>query len=143
MAAGYRTYRQGRSAEVEPLHERALAIREKALGPDHPNVAACVENYTALLRKTNREAEAGKWRPGPRRFGPSSREWGSTQAVWEALRWGGGRKRGRGSLDSLVLRTRPVCCRSRPEGVSASRLILRPTARSQVYVGKAPPVECP
>ena len=27
---------QGRYAEAEPLYKRALAIREKALGPDHP-----------------------------------------------------------------------------------------------------------
>jgi hypothetical protein len=26
---------QGRYAEAEPLYNRALAIREKALGPDH------------------------------------------------------------------------------------------------------------
>jgi tetratricopeptide (TPR) repeat protein len=31
--------------EAEPLFERALAIREKALGPEHPNVATCLENY--------------------------------------------------------------------------------------------------
>ena len=30
---------QGRYAEAEPLYKRALAIREKALGPDHPDVA--------------------------------------------------------------------------------------------------------
>ena len=38
--------------------ERALAIRKKALGPDHPNVAKVLENYAALLRKTGRGAEA-------------------------------------------------------------------------------------
>ena len=30
---------QGRYADAEPLYKRALAIREKALGPDHPDVA--------------------------------------------------------------------------------------------------------
>jgi hypothetical protein len=30
---------QGRHAEAEPIFARALAIREKALGPDHPDVA--------------------------------------------------------------------------------------------------------
>ena len=29
---------QGRYAEAEPLYQRALAIREKALGPEHPDV---------------------------------------------------------------------------------------------------------
>ena len=46
--------------EAEPLFQRALAIREKALGPDHPNVALSLENYAALLRETGRGAEANK-----------------------------------------------------------------------------------
>ena len=29
---------QGKYSEAEPLFKRALAIDEKALGPDHPNV---------------------------------------------------------------------------------------------------------
>ncbi len=36
----------------------ALEIYEKALGPEHPNVTWSLENYAALLRKTNREPEA-------------------------------------------------------------------------------------
>ena len=35
---------QGRYAKAEPLYKRALAIVEKALGPDHPNVAKSLEN---------------------------------------------------------------------------------------------------
>ena len=35
----------------------ALAIVEKALAPEHPDVALILENYTALLRETDREAE--------------------------------------------------------------------------------------
>ena len=31
-------YAQGRYAEAEPLYERLLAIWEKALGPEHPQV---------------------------------------------------------------------------------------------------------
>ncbi len=49
---------QGRYAEAEPLYKRALAISEKALGPDHPNVATSLENYAAVLRKTGRTSEA-------------------------------------------------------------------------------------
>ena len=37
-----------------------MEIDEKALGPDHPNVATTLENYAALLRKTQRNAEAVK-----------------------------------------------------------------------------------
>ncbi len=49
---------EGRYAEAEPLFKRALAIFEKALGPEHPNVATGLENYAALLRKTGRADEA-------------------------------------------------------------------------------------
>jgi hypothetical protein len=38
--------------------KRSLAIFEKAPGPDHLDVAKSLEYYAALLRKTNREAEA-------------------------------------------------------------------------------------
>ena len=41
-------YDQGRFSEAIPLAQRALAIREKALGPYHPDVAASL-NYLALL----------------------------------------------------------------------------------------------
>ncbi len=47
-----------RYAEAEPLHERSLAIREMALGPDHPDVAPSLENYAALLGEVGRTAEA-------------------------------------------------------------------------------------
>ena len=49
---------QGKYGEAEPLYQRALAIWEKALGPEHPNVATCLENYAALLKKMGRGAEA-------------------------------------------------------------------------------------
>ncbi len=44
--------------EAEPLHKRALAIWEKALGPEHPDVPTSLENYAAMLRKTRRATEA-------------------------------------------------------------------------------------
>ena len=43
---------------AEPLYKRALAIREKALGPDNPAVATSLENMAALYRKTGRAKEA-------------------------------------------------------------------------------------
>ncbi len=49
---------QGRYAEAEPLYQRSLAINEKALGPEHPDVARTLENYAALLRLTARADEA-------------------------------------------------------------------------------------
>ena len=47
-----------RLAEAEPLYRRALAIREKSLGPEHPDVAVGLNNLAVLLRATNRLAEA-------------------------------------------------------------------------------------
>ncbi len=41
-------------------YERALAIVEKSLGPEHPDVATSLENYALLLRKISRRAEAAK-----------------------------------------------------------------------------------
>jgi tetratricopeptide (TPR) repeat protein len=48
----------GRTADAEPLHRRALAIREKALGPEHPNVAASLNNLAELHQTQGRYAEA-------------------------------------------------------------------------------------
>jgi tetratricopeptide (TPR) repeat protein len=51
---------QGRYADAEPQYQRSLAILEKAFGPEHPNVAASLENYAGLLRETGRASEADK-----------------------------------------------------------------------------------
>ena len=49
---------QGRYAEAEPLYKRALAIREKALGPDHPDVAPSLNNLAALYDPQGQYAQA-------------------------------------------------------------------------------------
>ncbi len=49
---------QGHYAKAEPLYQRSLAIWEKAVGPEHPHVAASLENCAALLRQTARADEA-------------------------------------------------------------------------------------
>lgn len=54
-AALYRN--QGRYADAEPLYKRAVAIMEKAL-PDHPELAAMINNYAFCLRGLNRISEA-------------------------------------------------------------------------------------
>ena len=41
---------QGRLDEAGPLFERSLAIREKVLGPDHPDVAQSLNNRALLLQ---------------------------------------------------------------------------------------------
>ncbi|CAN0593107.1 unnamed protein product, partial [Laminaria digitata] len=42
--------RQGNYAEAGPLYERSLAVREKALGPEHPSVAESLNNLALLLQ---------------------------------------------------------------------------------------------
>ncbi len=49
---------QGRYAEAEPLYKRALAIVEKALGPDHPQVATSLNNLAELYRAQGKYGEA-------------------------------------------------------------------------------------
>ncbi|MCH7807903.1 MAG: tetratricopeptide repeat protein, partial [Planctomycetes bacterium] len=49
---------QGEYAQAEPLYKRALAIREKALGPHHPDVGGSLGNLAALYRATKRDDEA-------------------------------------------------------------------------------------
>ncbi len=44
--------------EAESFYKKALSIRENAFGPDHPLVASTLEQYTAILRKQQRECEA-------------------------------------------------------------------------------------
>ena len=51
-------YNQGRYAEAEPLYKRSLAIREKALGPDHPDVAQSLNNLAVLYVDQGRYADA-------------------------------------------------------------------------------------
>ena len=42
---------QGKNEEAEPLYQRALAIKEKMLGPEHPHTKSTRQNYAALLEK--------------------------------------------------------------------------------------------
>ena len=48
----------GDYARAEPLYKRLLAIREKALGPDHPDVATSLNNLAELYRATGDYANA-------------------------------------------------------------------------------------
>jgi hypothetical protein len=49
---------QGAGQQAEVLFARALAVREKQLGPDHPDVAKNLDDYAGALRKLSRGAEA-------------------------------------------------------------------------------------
>ncbi|MFQ5911655.1 MAG: tetratricopeptide repeat protein [Nitrospinota bacterium] len=45
-------------AEAIPLVQRSLAIREKALGPDHPNIVKTLNNLAGLYVKLGKREEA-------------------------------------------------------------------------------------
>jgi tetratricopeptide (TPR) repeat protein len=49
---------QGKYAEAEPLCKRSLAMLEKALGPNHPDVATVCENMAKCYRNLGKEKEA-------------------------------------------------------------------------------------
>jgi CHAT domain-containing protein/Tfp pilus assembly protein PilF len=51
-------YRQGRYDAAVPAAKEALAIRERALGPGHPDVATSLINLADLYRAQSRYAEA-------------------------------------------------------------------------------------
>lgn len=55
MYLGLRKY-----ADAEPYVKAALKARVKCFGAEHPSVAACVETYATILRRTKRVALANK-----------------------------------------------------------------------------------
>ncbi len=56
LAGLYET--QGRLAEAESLYKRSLAIRETALGPDHPDVVLSLVSLASMYQAQGRYAEA-------------------------------------------------------------------------------------
>ena len=55
--AAYYSYERGQYADAEPLYQRSLAIREKALGPDHPEVARSLNNLALLYKEQGKYPE--------------------------------------------------------------------------------------
>ncbi|MDP8079059.1 tetratricopeptide repeat protein [Phocoenobacter skyensis] len=51
-------YEQGKYAKAEPVYKRSLAITEKALGENHPSVAATLNNLAELYRIQGKYAKA-------------------------------------------------------------------------------------
>jgi tetratricopeptide (TPR) repeat protein len=51
-------YFQGQYAKAEPLYERALAIRKKNLGAEHPDVATSLNNMAELYRAQGQNTKA-------------------------------------------------------------------------------------
>jgi len=56
--AGYYLQQRAQYVEAEPLHKRALAIYEKALGAEHPYIAASLNNLAELYYSQGRYEEA-------------------------------------------------------------------------------------
>ncbi len=74
--AGYYLRERALFSDVEPLYQRALAIWEKALGPEHPDVATSLNNLAALYRVQGEYAQAEPLYQralGDSREGPGSR----------------------------------------------------------------------
>ena len=57
-AAGFYLFQRSRYAEAEPLCERAVVIRERALGPEHPDVAWSLLSLAGLYRVQGRYSES-------------------------------------------------------------------------------------
>lgn len=49
---------QGEFEKAEEQYKRALSIKEKTSGPNHPDVAIILKNYAGLLRQAHRNEEA-------------------------------------------------------------------------------------
>ncbi|GAQ83640.1 kinesin light chain [Klebsormidium nitens] len=50
--------KQGEYAKPLPLFERALRVREGALGPEHPHVASSLNDMSGLLENQGKSAKA-------------------------------------------------------------------------------------
>jgi len=51
-------YQEGRYSEAAEVAEEALAVAEKTLGPDHPDVAASLNNLAGIYQAQGKYAEA-------------------------------------------------------------------------------------
>ncbi|HEX5752978.1 MAG TPA: serine/threonine-protein kinase [Archangium sp.] len=60
-SVGLTLYRMGRYEQARERLERALALRQKALGPEHPDVAASLGNLGGLFYDMGRYEESKAW----------------------------------------------------------------------------------
>jgi tetratricopeptide (TPR) repeat protein len=49
---------QGKYSQAEPLYQRSLAIVERAVGPEHPNVATSLNNLARLYQAQGKYSQA-------------------------------------------------------------------------------------
>ncbi len=52
-------YKEGKYSEAIPLAQRAIAIREKALGKEHPTVATSLNNLAELISYSRKLSPSG------------------------------------------------------------------------------------
>ena len=78
LAALYQA--QGKYGEAEPLYQRALAIWEKALGPEHPDVATSLNNLAGLYYAQGKYEEAEPLYQ--RALAIWKRPWGRSTRTW-------------------------------------------------------------
>ena len=84
-------FQQHRYGEAEALYSRALAIIEKSLGPDHPDLAHMLDKYALLLQKTKRKPEASTMKARAKAIlanNPAARSANQTIDVWDLDRKG-------------------------------------------------------
>ena len=51
-------YSQGKYSKAEPLYQQALALWQKLLGDDHPDVATSLNNLASLYKSQGKYKEA-------------------------------------------------------------------------------------
>ena len=74
--------------EAEPLYKRALAIREKSLRPDHPDMAQTLNNLAELYCVQGEYQERNPstsvhWRYGKKCSAPSIPAWQRAFTTWD------------------------------------------------------------
>ena len=122
-------------AEAEPLYQRALAISEKALGPEHPDIATALNNLAELYRATGRYAEAEPLyqrasRSARRRSGPTIPTSPLAQQPGLLYRRPGPLRRGRAAL--------PARARHPREGARPRPPRRRPSLNNLAVLYRAP-----
>ena len=88
--AGFYLFQRSRYTEARPLCEQAVAIWERALGPEHPDVAwslSAWRGFTASKAGTRRRrcSFAGRSRSGKKRGVPSTPTWPTASAAWRCF----------------------------------------------------------
>ena len=160
--ASYRHGALAAYAEARPLYERALAIHEKVLGPEHPDTAMSLNNLALLLQaqgdlRRRGRCSSARWRSARRCSAPSIpiRRRASTtsppccrpRATWRrrgrcsSARW---RSTRRCSAPSIPIRRRastisPTCFRLQGELAAARPLFERALAIYEKVLGPEHP----